>query len=291
MFFSDATIVAMVASHYIPFLITNKKIIYISDATFRASSEIYSYIADMPKWQQTQCDQNEARTLRKSHFILLPSKWAADSAKQHYGISPEKIFQIPFGPNIPIDVIEKYFVPKTAPTEEVRFLFVSADWKRKGGDIAVEICRRLEQNGIKTRLITIGRTPEHITKIDFVDDRGFLLKSNKNQLAEMCLAYKEAHFFLLPTQADASPIVFSEAKAFGVPCIAYDVGGTASTIAHGENGLLLPLGAQPERFVEALMPFIESSARYDELSKNSRQAYIDKAQWSNWRALIIKLMD
>jgi hypothetical protein len=80
----------------------------------------------------------------------------------------------------------------------------------------------------------------------------------------MCDAFREAHFLVLPTLADATPIVFSEAQAFGLPPISYDVGGVGGAISHGRTGLLLPPGAPAELFAEGntqSMPVIPSCTR------------------------------
>ena len=53
MLLPDGPIVAVSASNYMPYLITKRKIIYITDATFRAAAEIYPAWKALPKWLYT----------------------------------------------------------------------------------------------------------------------------------------------------------------------------------------------------------------------------------------------
>lgn len=284
-------IVAVAASNYLPYLMTRRRIVYISDATFRAAAQLYPAMKNLPAWLSRQCDRHEALTLKKADFIILPSKWASDSARIDYGTDPERIYELPFGANIEREVIERYYVPKFINGNTIKFLFASADWRRKGGDKAIEICKALRAAEIDARLIVVGNAPEHVRELNFVEPRGFLKKSDPVQLAEICRAYQEAHFLLLPTQGDASPIVFAEAQAFGTPPITHQVGGTGSSIENGKTGMLLPLDASPEQFVASIFPYLRNPHMYESLSLNCRRWYREQTQWSRWGELIFRLCE
>lgn len=288
-FLPPGPIVAVAASNYVPFLITRRKIVYISDATFAAAAKLYPEMKSLPRWLFRQCDNHEALTLRRATFVILPSKWAVESAKADYGIKPEKIFELPFGANIAMDVIEAYYVPKHIHSDAVRLLFASADWSRKGGQKAIEVCEALQGLGVNVHLTVIGRAPEHIRTLDFVEFKGFLRKDDPEALIEICEAFQKAHFFLLPTQADASPIVFAEAQAFGVPPVTHNVGGTASSIMHGETGLLFSLAASPAQIAEGILPYLDNPAMYEQMSRNCRAWYLENAQWSRWSEMVFRL--
>lgn len=288
-FLPNGPIVAVAASNYVPYLLTRRTIIHISDATFSAAAKLYPAIMSLPRWLFDQCEKHEDLTLKRASFVILPSRWAADSAKTDYGVSAEKIFVLPFGANISKEIVEANYEDKRMDGKIVRLLFASADWSRKGGDKAIEICRALQSLGVDARLTVIGRAPEHIQALNFVEFKGFLRKDDPKELAEICDAFRRAHFFLLPTHADASPIVFAEAQAFGVPPISHEVGGTASSIKHGATGLLFPLAASPAEFAEGVLPYVRDPAMYNELSRNCRAWYLESAQWSRWSDLVFRL--
>jgi glycosyltransferase involved in cell wall biosynthesis len=289
LFVKEATLVAVAASNCVSYLKTKHAIIYISDGTFRTVCELYPAFRAFPKWLQAQGDKNEAIALAKAQAVIYPSRWASQSAQRHYGVEAERIHEIPFGPNIPSELMEeRYSKPPIA--NGVTIIFVSADWVRKNGDMTLEVCRLLAaETGIAVRLILIGDAPDYVTRHDFVEKKGFLRKSDAVQLGRLCQAYREAHFLLLPTKADASPIVFSEAQAFGVPPVTYDVGGTSSAILDGETGLLLPPSAGARELAQEIQRYVQNPQLYQRLSERCRQRYLEHANWGQWSSLIFRL--
>lgn len=289
LFVADGPIVAIAASNYLSYLKTSRRIIGISDATFRAISELNPNFKAFPQWLKNQGDKNEARSLRRSDYLIYPSKWSADSARHDYAIASQKISELPFGPNIPEQIIGKNYRPKSLAQNEINIVFVSTDWRLKNGDKVIEICRALIAAGVRVRLTTIGKTPNHIKNIHFVVDEGFLHKKDPSQLQQLCEVYRDAHFLLLPTSADAYGIVLCEAQAFGVLPVTNDVGGTASVVGNGEAGLLLPLAAAPEMFANEILFYAKNAEAYCEFSDRCRSWYLEKANWANWSKLIVDL--
>src|SRR5882724_9147887 len=53
------TVVAVAASNYFAYVRTTKRIIYISDGTFRVVSDLYPAFKAFPKWLSVQGDHNE----------------------------------------------------------------------------------------------------------------------------------------------------------------------------------------------------------------------------------------
>jgi glycosyltransferase involved in cell wall biosynthesis len=229
--------------------------------------------------------------LRNADFVILPSKWAIDSAIADYGVPEEKLFNLSFGANIEPHFIEQFRKPKRIQERPIVFLFASADWKRKGGDKAIAICQALRDRSIDAKLIILGAAPDYVKSIDFVEFKGFLRKSVPAELGEICGVYSQAHFLLLPTLADASPIVFAEAQAFGTPPITHDVGGTGSSITDGATGLLLEIDCTPDQACQKILPYCNDLALYERLSNDSREWFMGHAQWSNWSNLIFELCE
>ena len=288
LFVKPGTLLGIAASNYLGYIKTNKDIIYISDGTFRAVCALYPAFQKFPRWLQAQGDKNEQKTVSKARYIIYPSHWACESARLDYGVPSSKIFEIPFGPNISADWIERYYLQKTISRDQpVKLLFVSADWERKSGDKALEVCRSLVDAGLDARLTVIGEAPP--TRLDLVEYMGFLRKSDPEQLAKLCQAFREAHFFLLPTIADTYGIVFSEAQAFGLPSITYSVGGTASAIVHSETGLLFGLGTPADEIAEEILRHVDSPELYRNLSINCRRRYQRSANWNNWSKVILTI--
>jgi glycosyltransferase involved in cell wall biosynthesis len=289
-FAPDGTLLAVAGSTYMGYVKTSRKRIYISDATFQAMQSLYPYRQAFPGWLNRQGHCNEGKSLTRATFVIYSSRWAADSARLDYHVSSDKIFELPFGPNIPDDLINQLYSPKSIGPE-VKILFVSADWDRKNGDIVISVCRRMIDSGINARLILIGDTPEHARNLEFVTYLGFLRKADHKQMLRICHAYGEAHFLLLPSLADTFGIVFSEAQAFGVVSIAYDVGGVSSAVLHGHTGSVLPPEATDAALAAEILRYVREPLLYQATSKCCRNRYLVEANWTRWAALIWQLAE
>ncbi|MDQ6867857.1 MAG: glycosyltransferase family 4 protein, partial [Pseudomonadota bacterium] len=289
-FAPDGTLLALVGSNYMAYVKTTRKLIYISDATFQAIQKSHPKVQAFPGWLKRQGHRNEGKILARTTSVIYSSRWAADSARLDYRVPSGKIFELPFGPNIPDDLINLTYSRKSIGSE-VAILFVSADWDGKNGDIVISVCRRMIDSGIKTRLILVCEAPEHARNLEFVTYLGFLRKSDHIQMVRFCRAYVEAHFLLLPSIADATPIVFSEAQAFGVVSIAYDVGGVSSAVLHGHTGSVLPPEATDTALAAEILRYVRKPLLYQLTSERCRNRYLDEANWTRWTALIWQLAE
>ncbi len=74
--------------------------------------------------------------------------------------------------------------------------------------------------------------------------------------------YARATVFVLPSRFEGFPNVLLEAMAAGCACIASDcLTGPADLISHGENGLLLPVEATAEDWVDAISGLLRDPDR------------------------------
>lgn len=126
---------------------TDKPIIYLSDATF--SIMVDYYFKGLSKYAINQGNQVEQKAMDKATEIIVSSQWAANSVINDYHQDPSKVHVIEFGANIDDkDIIEKKFVYEG----HLHLLFLGVDWKRKGGQIAVDACKWLNENGVHATL-------------------------------------------------------------------------------------------------------------------------------------------
>lgn len=74
--------------------------------------------------------------------------------------------------------------------------------------------------------------------------------------------YARATVFVLPSRFEGFPNVLLEAMAAGCACVASDcLTGPSDLIRHGENGLLLPMGATADDWVETISGLLEDPDR------------------------------
>lgn len=259
---------------------SNKKLIYLSDATFAAMLGYYDSFSGLSKQSIIEGNKVEKNALNISDIIVLSSDWAKRSAIKDYGQNEDKVMVIEFGANID----EKDIIIKNKPsTDEINLLFLGVEWKRKGGDIAVEACKYINEQGIKCNLYIVGikDLDYNIESLDFVKNIGFLNKNNTkeyNQLVEIIL---KCDCLILPTLAECSAIAFAESSAYGLPIFSHITGGVSNYVVDGINGYLLPIGSTGKDFGKKIIYCFENN-EIRNMSFKARDFYKRTLNWNTW---------
>jgi glycosyltransferase involved in cell wall biosynthesis len=266
---------------------TSLPIAFWADATFAAITDFYPTLSRIHPRTRRVADNLERGVLARCAAAIYASDWAAESAVRDYGADPAKVHVVPFGANLDglPDEDEVRAAVAARGAAECRLLFVGVDWARKGGQIAVEAARLLNERGLPTELVVVGSQPPTPVP-DFVRVLGFVSKTHDAERLRSC--YRTAHFLLLPTRAECLGVVFSEAAAFGVPSLAASVGGVATVIRDGVNGRLLPPDAPPEAYADAVM---EGLARYEENALSAFEDHRTRLAWSVGGATVRRILE
>lgn len=253
-------------------------ILHYSDATAHLMFDYYWFnFSDRAVKEAEVVEQN---AIDNSAYNLLASQWAADSALKNYNAVNDKVFVLPFGSGIDEKLIQK---ATKYDKKKLKVIFSGVDWKRKGGEIAYETVRILNERGIKSELLICGirDLPQYVKNASFVTNLGFLNKNNAEDLKKYCDAWKTSNLLLLPTRAECAGIVFSEASAYGVPVLTTDTGGIGSYVVNGVNGKRLNLMATADDYANVIESWIER----DELSRladNACAFYKNNISWKAW---------
>lgn len=254
---------------------TDKPIVYLSDATFAAM--VGYYFKDLSKCAIAQGNKVEQRALDKSSAIIVSSEWAKRSVINDYHQNPDKVHVIEFGANIDDkDIIEKRY----SYNGHLDILFLGVDWKRKGGQIAIDACKWLNDNGVPSTLHIVGirELDEKIKSLQYVDYIGFLNKNKPEQYSKLVEVIKKCQLMLLPTVAECSAIAFCEASAYGLPVFSHITGGTQNYVFDGKNGYLLPLGSAPSDFGRKIKECLESG-ELERMSETAKDVYRERLNW------------
>ena len=226
-------------------------------------------------------EQLDKLALQKTKASIFSSDWAANAARRLVPESSDRIFTVPFGANTisePAPTGPKLL--PADPSQTINFLFVGTDWNRKGGQDAVDALHILRSEGHNVRLSVVGARPyrdgEHS---DFVQQYGFLRRDVESDKKKLQQLNDEAHFFLLPTHAECSAIVFAEAASYGLPVIARDVGGTSSMVDHNRNGVLIGLDGKTKDLADAIRPLLADPERYRAMSAASLELFTQRLNW------------
>lgn len=258
----------------------DKPYIYLSDATVHLMLDYYWHnihpeSQQMAKFLEEWASQHAVMNLRSS-------QWAANSVIKDCGVPPETCHVLEFGPNL-----DKKDIQPCEPYTggELRILFSGVNWKRKGGDIAVEAVGELRLYGIDAHLTIAGiaedKLPKGIASLDYVTCVGFLDKNKAEEYPEYVKIFHDSHILLLPTKAECAGIVFSEAASFGLPSYTHLTGGTGDYVVDGVNGRTLQLGATGKDFADAIKCDLRDGMLRQMREGALRLAH-EKLSWEVW---------
>lgn len=271
------------------YLKTEKKIIYLSDATFAAMLDYYPEFSNLTQKSIREGNLIEKTAMNKASAIILSSDWAKDSAIKDYGIKEEKINVIEFGANLDEDDIQ---INKAKKSGELNMLFLGVDWERKGGAIALDACKYINNNGLKCTLNIVGikNLDCNIESLDYLNNIGFLNKNDKSQYGKLIETIQYCDCLLLPTKAECSAIAFAESSAFGLPIFSHHTGGISNYVEDGINGYLLALGSSGNDFGDKIIDCY-NSGELEQMSAKAIDLYQSKLNWAVWGKRTKEVLD
>lgn len=256
-----------------------KKYIYYTDACFCQMVNYYWHNVNEKFVELANDDERYA--IQNASINIRSSDWARDCAIQFYKGDFSKNFVLEFGANLDSkDICEA----KKYNGGQLNILFSGVNWDRKGGDIAVETVRLLnEKYNINAKLYIAGirELPERIEKLDYIINLGFLNKNIPDEYDKYIAAIMRSHILLLPTKAECSAIVFCEASAYGLPIWTHDTGGIGNYVVNGVNGYRLRLGSSADDFADKIYQAI-ASGELSALHDGALKLYSEKLNWEAW---------
>lgn len=282
-------IFAPAATAELPFLKTHLPVFYVGDSTFKLMSNFYlneyGNISRLSKWEG---DYLEKKSLEKSAHTIFTSHWAANSAMKDYNYSKSKIFITPFGANMDF-IPSKEIIYKKLNNTKLTLLFLAVDWKRKGGAIAFETLKYLNNNlCLNAKLIVCGCVPPKEFTDPNMEVIPFINKNIPEQHERFVELLSTSHFLVLPTRADCSLIVGCEANAYGMPVITTDTGGVSEVVKNDVNGYCLPYDAQSNEYASKIAALWNNKDEYIKMVSSSRQRFEEVLNWDVWANHIIE---
>lgn len=240
------------------------------------------YWSDLDSKSEKYLDHCEKASLKRADAVIFSSEWAKDGAVRFYQTNPQKIHVLPFGANL----VDKYqgYQENNLNDSAIRLLLVGVDWERKGINIAIDCVRALNkmQKDYSFDLTIIGvEKPAGQEYESYIHILGRLDKNVPEEYERMISYYQKSNLFILPTKAECSAIVFSEAAEYSLPVITHKTGGVESYVEDGVTGRCLPLGSTGKDFANAIMDIIENG-RLEAYSKAARAKYENELNWDNW---------
>ncbi len=290
----DSDVVFSTGTMPIAHLECRQPVAFWTDATFAAMLEFYPTFTGLSADAIQHGHAHEQLALDKAALAIFTSDWAARTTIEHYRIDPARVKVVPYGANMQTtpDAVQVEELILRRPVDKCNLLFLAVDWLRKGGDIALELARMLNDAGLPTQLTIAGCRPEQGEPLPpFVRDAGFVSKSSPQGERRLAELMGESHFLVLPTRADCSPNVLREANAFGVPCLTSDVGGIPTVIRDGRNGWTIPINTGAATYCQYISKAFEDSAAYRKLAISSFHEYQTRLNWNVAAQTVVRLLE
>jgi glycosyltransferase involved in cell wall biosynthesis len=264
----------------IPYLECEQPIAFWSDATWAVMVDFYPVYSNLSTTSLRHGHALEKAALERSALAIYSSDWAARSAVEDYGLEPDRVAVVPFGANMDSQLTDSEADDVVARRSDdvCRLLFIGAEFERKGGRLALDVARRLNDAGLVTQIDVVGPWPAGTEVPSFARPFGFVDKSSPEGRELLRSLLLEAHFLLLPSRAECSAIVLCEAAAHAVPALASRVGGSPTIVRDGANGMLFDRDAGPDEYA-AFVQGVFGSPAYRALALSSLDESRRRLNW------------
>ena len=284
-------VVFSATSDSIAYLECNQPIVFWADATFANLIDFYPMYSNLCQESLQNAHLIQGISLQKSKLAIYSSEWAAQTAINYYKADPKKVKVVPFGANIEnnLTIDEIKTLIESRPTNQCKLLFLGVDWFRKGGDVALEVAKKLNNLGLNTELTIVGcQAIVEDSFPNFVKPLGYIPKSTPEGKKKIYQLIADSHFLILPSIADCSPIVFCEANSLGVPCISRKIGGIPTIIKDDLNGKLFDRDSDITEYCEYIANIFTNYTEYRKLALSTFNEYESRL---NWRVAGQKIRD
>jgi glycosyltransferase involved in cell wall biosynthesis len=272
---------APLASAELAYLETEIPIVYVSDLNWADIVDYYPGCSSLFAFAQAEGERIERLALARAGALIYPSKWAATTARVHYGMPGRKVHVVPYGANL-LQVPSREAALNHRIGDTIELLWVGVNWERKGGGVAFDCLQALSASGIQARLTVCGCVPPKRYDDPRMRVIPFLRKSDPGDLKRLSQLYLDAHVFLFPTRAEALGVVLCEASAHGLPSLARNTGGVGGAVTDGENGFLMPPDASGREYAERVTWLLQNPLEYERMVRASRDAYERRLNWDAW---------
>lgn len=269
------------SSILVAYLETSIPIAFWSDAVFDGMVDFYPDYTGLSSACLKNGHRQEQKALSLSRLALYSSEWAADGAKRLFRLDASKVHVVPYGANLETVPDQQQIIEHVGARSGtvLKLLFIGADWARKGGDLALQVAQRLDWMGHQVELHIVGGKPAGDLPA-FVKNHGFLRKDEPADVERLWRLFSSSHFLLLPSRAECCSMVLAEACAFGVPCLASDVGGNRTSVKDGVNGYLFSPKSFADEAMHLILRVMANPESYRNLALQAYRQYIEQLNWS-----------
>lgn len=184
--------------------------------------------------------------------------------------------------------------PIEAAHEEQRILFVGRmDERYKGQQELLDAVQLLHQRFPLLHVVFVGGGKTIDTWRQDAHARGLDHKtefSGKISDARLKDEYRRATIFVMVSENEGFGLVYAEAMAFGVPCIAGDWDAASEVVEHGVSGLCLP-ASNSTALADGISQLLRDPALRQRMSLASRQRFVANFTTTGYRARLLATIE
>lgn len=235
------------------------------DADFKTYLDVFSSPREFLKRDVARIQDLEKKWLQGAARIFVGSQWAWDQMKENYELCESKKKVVLLGGNMPIPNQDLF-------GGKLNFLFISLDFKGKGGHICFEVFRKIKSRFNEAELFIVGeKPPKNILEFKGVNYVGILNKNTEKDRETFINIMSESFFLIHPTKMDTMGAVIVEAGYYGCPAIAPRSFGIPELIIDNETGFLTDLPHDVDIYYQKIVRMIEDRSAYLEMRRKVRQ--------------------
>ena len=215
--------------------------------------------------------------------VLLPmSDWLRRSFVADFGQDPDKVVTVGAGANL-----HELPEPLERDYDSPRFLFVGKQWERKGGPQLLEAFRlvRAERPGAELWVVGPEQAPAAEAGVRFLGRISRATADGERRLGEI---YAGATAFAMPSLYEPFGIVFLEAMAHGLACVASDRCAMPEIVADGVTGYVVP-ARDVERLAVKLLELADPE-RARTFGDAGRRRFLERFTWDAVAARIVEAL-
>jgi glycosyltransferase involved in cell wall biosynthesis len=251
---------------FTPWILTKPERRYIawSDCTFHDYINIYHRPERFGNEDIARVERKEAAWLKRAARVLFTSDWAAERAISHYALDERQVASVGIFGEIEEPTHDAYAGAK-------EFVFVSTDFRAKGGDIVMSAFRDLRKHWPDASLVVIGDRPVKASAEPGVSYVGFLRKEVPGEYQEFKQYMSRARALVNATKSDTAPVLIIEAGYFGCPVISSRKYAIPELVDYGQSGILLDDPSSPRAVTQAMDWMLRHEDKYLEMRRAARK--------------------
>jgi glycosyltransferase involved in cell wall biosynthesis len=224
------------------------------------------------EWEKLTYQPNvfwDGKVFQTAALIISTSRWAADSVRRRYPSCSASIEIMPY------PVIMEYFPEKWMSERQERAqvekyrpvgLFMGGDFFRKGGDVLLAAWKQANL-GAKANLKLVTQTRKLPDPLPAGVEVFHDIKAYSAPWLDL---WRQADFFVMPTQQEAFGMVYQEAGAAGLPVIGSKIAAVPEIVLDQETGYLIERRNEVD-LVEAMNKLIDSTELRLTLGRKARR--------------------